>query len=63
VFNETILQLFPALLSVGGVLFEDLQVQQVASINVAQHFKVDQFFAEEEFKEFPEINKIIDCNL
>jgi hypothetical protein len=54
VFNQTVLQLLPALLAVRCVLLEHLQVHQVVAVEVAQSFEVDELLAEEEFQKFPE---------
>lgn len=52
-FNQTVLQFFPAFLAVSSVLLEDFQLQQIFAVNVAQGFEVDEFFAEEQFQELP----------
>lgn len=62
-FNKTVLQLIPALLSVRGVLFKHSQAHQVLSVNVAQSVEVDQFLAEEKFQEFPKMNELMKAEI
>lgn len=53
VFNETVLQFFPAFLAVGCLLIENLQIHQIVAVNVAQGVEIDELFAEEKFQKFP----------
>lgn len=52
-FNQTILQFLPTLLSMLCVLLEDFQVHQAFAVKVAQGIEVDELLAKEEFQEFP----------
>jgi hypothetical protein len=58
-FNKTILQLFPALLSVCCVLLEHAQVHQKLAITLAQCIKVDQLLAQKQFQKLSENEKKI----
>jgi hypothetical protein len=47
VFNQTVLQFFPAFLAMRSVVVEDFKAFQIVAIDVVQGDKVDKFLAEE----------------
>lgn len=53
VFNEPILEFFPAFLAMNCVLLEDCQALQALSISAAQCIKVDELLAQEKFQQLP----------
>lgn len=56
-FNEAILQLFPALLSVNRVLLKHRQVHQVLAVYLAQGVEVDELLAQEQLEQLPKSEK------
>lgn len=50
-FNQSILQLLPALLSMARFLIEHFQLHQIISIDLTQRLKVDQLLAQEQLQQ------------